>query len=93
MMNIPSINIRGLGADPKFVALKDLFSSSPYRLILLQETMHDRQDTISFFRGYATILYMAATEANGLSGGLIVLWDSRWISARTFRCLGGIRES
>jgi len=34
--------------------------------------------------------YMAAMGVNGLSGGLAVLWDPRWISARNFRCLGGI---
>lgn len=34
--------------------------------------------------------YIAATEVSGLSGGLAVLWDPWWISAKTFRCLGGI---
>eukprot|EP00253_Pinus_taeda_P003346 PITA_03346 len=34
--------------------------------------------------------YIAATEVSGLSGGLAVIWDPRWISASTFRCLGGI---
>lgn len=71
MMNILSINIRGLGADPKFLALKELFVSAPYRLILVQETMHDRLDSIAFFRRMLPTWYMAATEANELSGGLV----------------------
>ena len=90
MMNILSINIRGLGSNLKFLALKDLFFSSPYMMILIQETMHDRQDTISFFRRMHPSWYTAVMEAVGLSGGLAVLWDPRWVSAKTFRCLGGI---
>eukprot|EP00253_Pinus_taeda_P008693 PITA_08693 len=34
--------------------------------------------------------YIAATEASSPSGGLVVIWDPRWVSAKTFRCLGGI---
>lgn len=90
MMNILFVNIRGLGASPKCLALKDLFVSTTYRLILVQETMRDTLDTIAFFRRMLPSWYMAATEANGLSGGFAVLWDPRWINAVTFRCLGGI---
>jgi len=37
--------------------------------------------------------YIAATEASGLSGGLAVIWDPRWVSAKSFKCLGGILVS
>lgn len=74
MMTILSINIRGLGADPKFVALKDLFSSSPYRLILLQETMHDRQNTISFFRRMLPYTFRRMLPS------LYMEWPLRWTS-------------
>lgn len=33
---------------------------------------------------------MVAIGANGLSGGLAVLWDPTWIKARAFKCCAGI---
>jgi len=90
MMNIFSMNIRGLGVSPKYNALKCLFFCSSYRLILIQETMLNCHDTISYFRRMFPSWYIASTKASGLSGGLDVIWDPRWVSAKTYRCLGGI---
>jgi len=50
MIPIISFNIRGLGVDPKFITLKDFFFHSMAAIILIQETMHKKEDTISYFR-------------------------------------------
>lgn len=76
MLNIISMNIRGLGADPKFLALKELFRSSNSKIILIQETMHGSQDSISYFRRMLPSWHMAAMDASSLFGGLVFLWDS-----------------
>lgn len=34
--------------------------------------------------------YISAIDAVGLSGGLAVLWDPRWINAKAYSCLVGI---
>lgn len=89
MNNIMSMNIQGLGADPKFMALNDFFRSTKSRLLLIQETMHDCTQTISYFRRMFPTWHMVATDAVGLSGGLAVLWDPKWIKA-VFQCFAGI---
>ena len=85
-----SMNIRGLGADPKFLALKNFFHSENPKIILIQETMHDASAAISYFTKMYPSWHISATEAMGLSGGLAVLWDRSWIKAKTYRCLAGI---
>eukprot|EP00253_Pinus_taeda_P025535 PITA_25535 len=37
--------------------------------------------------------FMVATGANGLLGGLVVLWDPEWIKATAFNCCAGIMLS
>lgn len=34
--------------------------------------------------------HIAASEANGLSGGLAVMWDPSWINAKAYKCFVGI---
>eukprot|EP00253_Pinus_taeda_P014722 PITA_14722 len=90
MIDILSINIRGLGADPKFLALKDLFLSTNSKMLLIQETMHDSLQTITYFRRMFPSWHMVATNAVGLSSSLAVLWDPKWIKAVAFQCSAGI---
>lgn len=70
-----SMNIRGLGASPKFMALKEIFLSSHPKIIFIQETMHPSKASIIFFRRMFPTWFIVTTEANGQSGGLAVLWD------------------
>jgi len=70
-----SMNIRGLGADHKFLALKDLFRTVNPKIILIQETMHDSSIAISYFRKMFPLWHISAIDAVGLLGGLAVLWD------------------
>lgn len=90
---IISLNIKGLGAGHKCLALKDCFRSVCPKIIPIQETMHASPVTISYFRKMFPYWYISAVEANGLSGGLAVLWDPYWIKAKTYSCLAGIMIS
>lgn len=90
MIDILSMNIRGLRAGPKFLALKNFFLSSKSKMLLIQETMHDSLESISYFRHMFPSWHMVATNAVGLSGGLVVLWDPKWITVVAFQCFEGI---
>jgi len=85
-----SMNIRGLGAGPKFLALKHIFFSDLPKIIFIQETMHSASVTLAFFRRMFPFWHMVATDASGLSGGLAVMWDPAWINAIAFKCYAGI---
>eukprot|EP00253_Pinus_taeda_P006854 PITA_06854 len=87
------MNIRGLGAPPKFLALKKFFFQARPKIIFIQETMHSSRVSLAFFRRMFPSWFMVATEANGLSGGLAVLWDPVWIKAKAFKCCAGIMIS
>eukprot|EP00253_Pinus_taeda_P025007 PITA_25007 len=90
MMDIVSMNICGLGAGPKYLALKHIFFFSRLKIILIQETMHDRQSSIAYFRKMFPSWFMVAIDACGHSGGLAVLWNPLWIRATTYKCFAGI---
>lgn len=79
MTFILSLNMRGLGAAPKFLALKDLFSPIHPYIILLQETMHVAPQVIECFQNILLDWHMATTNALSLLGVLITIWDPRWV--------------
>jgi len=84
------MNIRGMGADQKFLALKEILSSNHPSIILIQETMHATEVSIRYFRRMFPLWHIVATDANGLSGGLIILWNPSWIAAKEYKCFAGI---
>lgn len=90
MTRIMSINIRGLGADPKFIALKELFLSLYPNLILIQETMRKRTEAVSYFRKMFPSWHITAIDSTGLFGGPVALWDPSCVSVKAFRCFAGI---
>lgn len=68
-----SMNIRGLGAEKKFLVLRDFFFSVNPKIILFQESMHSASLSVSYFRKMFPSWYISAIDVNGLSGGLVVL--------------------
>jgi len=90
MIPIISLNIRGLGIDPKFITLKDFVFHSRAAIILIQETMHSKEDSITYFRKMLPNWFIAATEANGLSGGMATLWDPSLVRAKAYKCYAEI---
>lgn len=90
MTFLVSYNIRGLGAAPKFLALKATFLSASPHIIFVQETMHSSSTALAFFRRMFPSWHMAAISADGLSGGLVSLWDPLMVKAKAYKCLAGI---
>eukprot|EP00253_Pinus_taeda_P009779 PITA_09779 len=84
------MNIRGLGDGPKFLSLKHLFYSAQPKVILIQESMHDRLSSIKYFRKMFPSWHISAIDANGHSGGLVALWNPLWIRAMAYKCFAGI---
>lgn len=52
--------------------------------------MHEKEDTLSYFRKMLPSWFMVATEANGLSGGMATLWDPSRVKAKAYKCYAGI---
>lgn len=90
MTFLVSFNIRGLGATPKFLALKETLVSVHPLIIFIQETMPSSSDSLAFFRRMFPSWYMVATGAEGMSGGLVVLWNPVFVRAKPYKCCAGI---
>eukprot|EP00253_Pinus_taeda_P017747 PITA_17747 len=90
MMDIVSMNIRGLGSGPKYLALKHIFLSARPKIILIQESMDDRHTSLTYFRKMFPSWHMAAIDACGHSGGLIALWNPLWIRTSAYKCFASI---
>lgn len=84
------MNIQGLGVAPKYLALKELFLSTRPYIILLQETMHSTEQVIKYFRKMLPYWHMATIDVASLSGGLVALWDPRWVYMKAFLCFACI---
>eukprot|EP00253_Pinus_taeda_P019806 PITA_19806 len=84
------MNIRGLGVGPKYLALKHILFSARPKLVLIQESMHDRNTSISYFRKMFPTWYIVALDACGHSGGLVAMWNPLWIRASAYKCFAGI---
>eukprot|EP00253_Pinus_taeda_P034308 PITA_34308 len=59
-------------------------------MLLIEETMHDSLESITYFRRVFPSWHMIATNAVGLFGGQAVLWDPKWITVVAFQCFAGI---
>lgn len=90
MTFILSLNMRGLRAAPKYLALKELFTIHHPIIILLQETMHPAVQSIGYFCRMFPTWHMAAIDASGLSRGQIAIWDPNRVWLRCFSCFFGI---
>lgn len=69
MTHIIAINIRGLGVEPKYIALKNLFHSLYPNIILIQETMHKRYKAILYFQKMFPSWHISKIDSTGFSGG------------------------
>lgn len=74
----------------KFLALKELFHMSNPYIILLQESMHSAQHMVSYFRKTLPEWHIATTDSIGPFGGLVALWNPRWVFLKTYSCFLGI---
>ena len=70
-----SFNIRGLGAGPKFRALKHFFLNNKADIYFIQETMERSFKACEFFLKFLRDWKYYATDSMGLSGGMDVFLE------------------
>jgi len=89
-MIITSHNIRGLGGNPKFLALKRLFYSLSPDILCIQETMTSADRACDYFQRMFPGWKVVAIGAVGLSGGVLCAWNPRVCDLEAFSSSAGI---
>ena len=74
-MKILSLNVRGLGAVPKKVALKQLLATTSPTVLLLQETMSEGKKAKEAVKECIKDWGMTSSDAVGHSGGTLTAWS------------------
>lgn len=76
-MNIASLNIRGVGTEPKVDWVRRLCFENKISLIGIQETMSNdvNRFLVRALWGNYNFDY-AAKSAKGKSGGILAIWDT-----------------
>lgn len=90
MNQVISLNIRGLGDDPKYHCLREMLVSMNPFIFFAQETMSDRTKAINMFLRIKRNWHVAATNSCGCSGGLLVMWNPSFASFKAYSFFGGI---
>ena len=89
-MKILSMNICGFGGLAKQNSLGLLLSDLRPDLILLQETMCSHAHALYLFSTLKPGWEFCASDACGLSGGLLAGWDPHLVRCKDFSSLAGI---
>ena len=89
-MKILSMNIRGFGGLAKQKSLGFLLSNLRPDLILFQETMCSHAHALYWFSKLKPGWEFCASDACGLSGGLLAGWDPHLVRCKAFSSLAGI---
>ena len=89
-MKILSMNIRGFGGLAKQKSLGVLLSDLRPDMILLQETMCGHAHALHLFSKLKPGWEFCASNATGLSGGLLAGWDPHLVRCKAFSSLPGI---
>ena len=89
-MIITTINLRGLGKSLKFSALKRLFSTVHPDLVLVQETMDVANMACQLFLHLFPGWEVCVVDADGLSRGLLCIWNPDVSDLSPFSLRSGI---
>jgi hypothetical protein len=89
-MNILSLNLCGLGDATKRLSLKHLTLSIQPFIILIQETMANKLRAINYFFSICPNWHLVAVDSSCLLGGLVALWDPRWVNLASYKFFVGI---
>ena len=89
-MIILSYNIRGLGSVPSQQTLQNLILNKRLTMILLQETMVDREKAIKLLSNLCSNWAMCAINTIRNFGGLTTIWNPIIFSLKTYRVFSGI---
>jgi hypothetical protein len=74
-MIVLSLNVRGVGGAPKFLALKRLIELVKTDVFLVQETMVCSFRAMEVFSKLLFQWKLCAVDSNGLSGDLLLAWN------------------
>ena len=89
-MKILSMNIRGFGGVAKQKSLGLILSTLRLDLILFQETMCSHAHALYLFSRLKPGWEFCASDACGLSGGLLAGWDPHLVRCKAFTSQAGI---
>jgi len=89
-MIITTHNVRGLGGNPKFLSLKRLFTSLSPDILCIQETMAPADKACEYFQRMFPGWKVVAIGAEGLSGGVLCMWNPRNCDLEAFSTSAGI---
>jgi len=89
-MIITTHNIRGLGGNPKFLALKRLFKGLCPDILCVQETMASADRACAYFQRMFPGWKVVAIGAVGLSGGVLCAWNPKVCDLKAFSSSAGI---
>ena len=84
------MNIRGFGGVAKQKSLSKLLSDLRPDMILFQETMCCYSQVLYLFSKLKPGWEFCASDATGLSGGLLAGWDPHLVRCKVFSSLAGI---
>ena len=90
MIQILSMNIRGMGDASKLYCLRDLFATEDPIIILCQETLCRRDKAIKAFLSIQSGWYASTVDATGHSGGMITFWNPYKANIRACSFFGGM---
>ena len=89
-MKILSMNIRGFGGLSKQKSIGILLSDLRPDMIILQETMCCHAHALYMFSKLKPGWEFCASDASGLSGGLLASWDPHLVRCKAYTSLDGI---
>lgn len=85
-----SFNIRGLGDDPKFLALKCVFAVIKPDIVFIQETMADSAKACHCFLKIFPGWEVCVVDYQGHSGGLLCIWNPYVVYFVSYSSFAGI---
>jgi exonuclease III len=76
-MIVVSLNVRGVGGAPNFLALKQFLELVKPDILFIQETMVSELKAREIFAKLLPMWKFCGVDSNGLSGGLLSAWNPR----------------
>jgi len=89
-MIIVTMNVRGVGGNSKFLALKRFIESEKPDVLLIQETMVCVEKAKEMFVKLLPSWNFCGVDFVGFSGGLLITWNSVKADCNAFLTPAGI---
>lgn len=89
-MKFLSLNLRVLGDASKKLSLKHLISLVYPFIIFIQESMCAKDKYFEYFLSIYPRWNVMATDSCCLLGGMVALWDPKWVNLKAYKFFAGI---